>query len=101
MQDPNSKFIVYAYLMSHADKSKFSPELVKAHIEHCRKLDDAGRFVIGGPFLNYKGGMVAVRAASLEEAKAVAESDPFISSGFETYELRKWELACSENNYLG
>jgi uncharacterized protein YciI len=100
MADKNDKFVVYAYLMSHADRSKFSPELIAAHVEHCKKLDADGRLVICGPFLNCKGGMVALRAASPEEAKTIAESDPFISSGFETYELRTWQLACAENNYL-
>ena len=44
--------------------------------------------------------MVVVRAESPDEAKAIAEADPFISSGCKTYELRCLEVANAENNYL-
>jgi len=100
MSNTDSGFTVYAYLMSHSGRSKFTPTLIEAHVAHLKKLDADGRLVICGPFLDYKGGMVIIRASSADEARRLAEQDPFISSGFETYELRTLQTACKENNYL-
>jgi uncharacterized protein YciI len=94
-------FIRYVYLMSHRPGGRGTPELVKGHIAHLRRLDEQGRLVMCGPFKDYKGGMVVVKAESLDAARQIAESDPFIKEGFETYELRTWELACRENGFLG
>ena len=94
-------FIRYVYLMSHRPGGKITPDLIQAHIAHLRRLDEGGRLVMCGPFKDYKGGMVVVKADSLEDARRIAESDPFIKDGFETYELRTWELACRENGFLG
>ncbi len=94
-------FIRYAYLMSHRLGGRITPELIAAHIAHLRQLDENGQLVLCGPFKDHKGGMVVVKADSREAARQIAESDPFIKEGFETYELRTWELACRENDYLG
>ena len=44
--------------------------------------------------------MVAIRAASLEEARATAEKDPFVAGGFGSYSIRTLEQARRENGYL-
>ena len=67
---------------------------------HLRELDQAGKLVLCGPFLDYAGGMVIVQAESREEAEEIAKRDPFVASGTETYEVRTWELSCEENNHL-
>ena len=77
-----------------------SLDIIKRHVEHLRKLDAEGALVLCGPFSDFPGGMVVVRAESPNEAKAIAEADPFISSGCKTYELRYLEVANAENNYL-
>ena len=91
---------VYAYLMTRKDPEKMSRPLVEEHVAHLKQLRAQGKLVICGPFLNYDGGMVVIRAGSETEARQTAEKDPFISSGFESYELRVWQLASEENNYL-
>ncbi|MFA5161843.1 MAG: YciI family protein [Elusimicrobiales bacterium] len=94
------KFKVYAYLLTHKNSSKRSDALIAEHVAYVRKLDAEGKLVICGPFLNYKGGMVVVRAGSIEEAQKIAEVDPFVKSGFESYDLRVWMIGCKENNFL-
>lgn len=94
-------FVRYVYLMSHRPGGSLTPRLVADHIEHLKRLDAAGQLVLCGPFKDFKGGMVVLKAESLEAARAIAEADPFITEGFETYELRAWELACAENGWLG
>lgn len=96
----NDNYVRYVILLSHAEKP-FTEELVKAHCAHLRRLDQQGKLVLCGPFQDYKGGMVIVEVESLEEAKVIAESDPFVSSGVETYEIRTLQVSCEENNHLG
>ena len=43
----------------------------------------------GGPPM---AGLIIIRAASFEEAKAIADADPMHSNGLRTYTLRRWSL---------
>ena len=91
----------YAILLNKVDGRQTTPEIIARHIEHLRKLDDAGKLVLAGPFEDCPGGMVIVRADSLDAAKQIAASDPFVSEGVRTFEVRTWLLATRENGYLG
>lgn len=42
-----------------------------------------------------------IKAASYDEAKEIAESDPFVKKGVESYGLRTLQLSCKENKHLG
>lgn len=90
--------MTYVYLMENA--LPLDGALVRAHVEHLRALERQGRLVLCGPFSDYPGGMVVFTAESPEDAKAIAEADPFISSGRKTFTLRTLERANGENNYL-
>ncbi|NHZ85151.1 MAG: hypothetical protein GWP19_04645 [Planctomycetia bacterium] len=79
----------------------YSIDIIKKHVEYLKQLDDKGQLVMCGPFQDYDGGIVIIRAESIKEAKEIAESDPFISQGFSTYELRTLELSNAENNHMG
>lgn len=94
----NSKYIRYVILINR--QKDYSFELINMHVEHLKKLDENDQLVLCGPFTDFAGGIVIVRAESIEEAKIIAESDPFIAEGFSTYELRTLELADKENQYL-
>ena len=91
----------YAYLLTHARPDLFEEGLIRAHVAHLKHLEDKGQLELCGPFPDYNGGMVVLRGVSTDEARAIAEADPFISSGAETYELRKLEVSCRDNNHLG
>ena len=43
--------------------------------------------------------MVILKCKNIEEARAIAESDPFIKEGYKTFELRTLRIANKENNY--
>ena len=90
--------MVFVYLMNK--KKDLNLQVVQEHVEHLRTLDQEGRLVLCGPFTDYPGGMVVFRADSEDEALRIAESDPFIASGFKTFELRTLEVANADNNYL-
>jgi uncharacterized protein YciI len=60
-------------------------------------LEKRGVLFASGPFLAGKDvlpgtGMTIVRAASLEEAEAIAMEDPFNKSGLRIFEVRTWQL---------
>lgn len=100
MNYDKEKFTRYVILLNKKIE-KFPEELIKAHVEHLKRLDKKGQFIMGGPFSNYDGGMVIIKADSFEQAKSIAESDPFIVSGAESYEIRTVELSCEENKHMG
>lgn len=75
-------------------------EVIQAHVEHLSELDSNHKLYLCGPFTDYKGGMVIFKVATFEEAKVLAERDPFIAWGYKNYELRTLEVAHKENNYL-
>lgn len=77
-----------------------SPDDVKsnlaAHLDYQRSLEEAGKLALAGPTSDETGelmegrGMMIYRAASLEEARSLAEADPMHSSGARSFELRRW-----------
>ena len=75
-------------------------ELVKAtlpdHLAYIGSLETAGSLFLAGPVSDETGehmqaaGMVILRAASMEEARKLADGDPMHSTGARTYTLKKW-----------
>lgn len=95
------EFRRYVYLLSHVRPEAFTPDLVRAHVEHLKGLEARGMLDLCGPFSDYKGGMVVVRASSRDEARAIAESDPFVASGAESFELRTLDISSAANAHMG
>ena len=61
-----------------------------AHLDYINKLFLEGKVVMAGPYTDKRGGMVIYKADSMEEAQALAEADPAVTSGARTLELREW-----------
>lgn len=89
----------YVILLSYTGKGAIK-DSARLHASYLKSLDEKGQLVLGGPFSDFKGGIVIVKAESYEEAKKVAELEPCVKEGFESYEIRKWEVAHEKNNYL-
>lgn len=94
-------FTRYVILLTPRPGTRSSESLIRAHIAHLRRLDAAGQLELCGPFADHTGGMVIVRANSMEEARAIAAADPFVAEGVEDFEVRLWQLSCEANNHLG
>jgi uncharacterized protein YciI len=65
------------------------------HRAHLARLSKDGRLVAAGRFLEEDGaltgtGMMVFAVAGLDEAKAIAEADPFHTTGLRRYTLRPW-----------
>jgi len=95
----NSKYIRYVILINR--QKNYSVDVINKHVKHLKNLDKNDQLVLCGPFTDYDGGIVIIKTESIEEAKSIAESDPFITEGFSTYELRTLELSNNENHHLG
>ncbi|HXN01370.1 MAG TPA: SRPBCC domain-containing protein [Candidatus Dormibacteraeota bacterium] len=64
---------------------------VEHHQGFMKRLQDDGLLVVGGPFLDEEsGGMVVLRAASVDDATHLAHSDPSIEAGLLTVTVRPW-----------
>ena len=72
------------------------PANLPAHLAYQREMELAGRLVLAGPMSDDTGeqmqgvGLIIYRAASLDEARAIAEADPMHASGARTFRLRRW-----------
>ena len=97
----SDEFTRYVIALRRKPECHLTPELIKQHVAHLKRLDERGQLVLCGPFADGAGGMVIIKAESLEAAVAVAEADPFVSSGMESYEVRTWYLSCRENKHMG
>lgn len=95
----NSKYTRYVILINR--KKDYTIDVINKHVEHLKRLDENGQLVLCGPFKDYDGGIMIIKAKSFEEDKTIAESDSFIVKGFSTYELRTLELSNKENNHMG
>ena len=98
---PSEDFIRYVILLSKTPGANRDPGVISSHVSHLRNLDRQGKLVLCGPFLDVDGGMIVIKAASLDEAKRLAAEDPFVTEGHRSFEVRTWQLSCEENNHLG
>ncbi len=64
-----------------------------AHGAYMKRLFETGRSFAAGPTTDTPGGIVIIRAASLEEAAAMMSQDPAVTSGMFTGELHAWTPA--------
>ena len=77
-----------------------APEDVQAslpdHLSYQSRLESEGALVFAGPLSGETGtqmqgkGMIIYRAATMEDARALAEADPMHKSGARSFTLRKW-----------
>lgn len=79
-----------------ASREQLSPVL-GAHLEHQIRLEKDGILFGAGPLSNPDGsptgtGMIIIRAENEAEARSIADSDPFHSTGLRTYTLQQWSL---------
>lgn len=72
-------------------------KLLEAHLRHQIQLEKEGILFGAGPLSQPDGsptgtGMIIIRAGTEAEARAIADRDPFHSSGLRTYTLQQWSM---------
>ena len=64
---------------------------LEIHRNWLRRGIAEGHFLVAGRRIPRVGGIILINAATEDEARALAETDPFISSGLAEFELFAWE----------
>jgi uncharacterized protein YciI len=74
------------------EKTPATAELQKAHLANIVRLAEMKKLVVAGPFGDdgQLRGIFVFKVASLEEAKALAETDPAVQAGRLTIEMHPW-----------
>ena len=75
-----------------AEQNAETKRLLDQHVEYVTSLLDSGKVVIAGPLTDNGevGGVFVFRAKSAEEAKAWAEADPTVATGWRIAEMHPW-----------
>ena len=89
----------FLILLTMAPGRTLSPEVLESHAAHLSELDRNGRLVLAGPVPERPGGLIVLRVESLADAKAIADEDPLVRGGYQTYELGTWLISSRQNGY--
>ena len=72
---------------------RFDPAVIAPHYAHLDALRERGALEAWGPFADRSGGAYVLRAATLEQAQAMAFADPLHLSGASEVTVREWSVA--------
>jgi uncharacterized protein YciI len=81
---------MFRYLITTFRTPQFQPSVIDAHYAFLERLRAEGRLELAGPFTDKSGGAYLIRAASLEEARALAFSDPVHTSKSSIVTVYEW-----------
>ncbi|MCB0555866.1 MAG: hypothetical protein KDD02_20130 [Phaeodactylibacter sp.] len=89
------KSYVMAFLKAGPTRSQDKEEaarLQRAHLDNITRMAEAGQLVLAGPFLDEGEvrGIYIFNVPTVEEARALTESDPAIQAGRLVMELHPW-----------
>jgi len=87
----------YAVLSKASPTPEKLKALLPAHLEYMIALEKRGVVFASGPLADGEGppngaGLTILRAAGVQEARALAEADPFVANGLRTFELKEWTI---------
>ena len=78
------------YLVTTFRTPNFDPSVIEAHYAFLEGLKRKGLLEMAGPFTDKSGGAYLIRAASLDEARAIAFSDPVHTSKSSIVTVYEW-----------
>ncbi|HEY1745470.1 MAG TPA: YciI family protein [Xanthobacteraceae bacterium] len=87
----------YAVLSQPSPTPEKLKPLLPEHLEYMISLERRGLLFASGPLSDGKGpptgaGLTVLRAAGIEEARALADEDPLVRNGLRKYELKEWTI---------
>jgi hypothetical protein len=88
---------LYVVLSKPAASPDQLQPFLSAHLEYMIGLEKRGHVFASGPLADGEGpptglGLTVLRAKDANEARALAEADPFVVSGVRTFDLKEWTL---------
>jgi uncharacterized protein len=90
-ENMEGKSVSYFLLMTNRT-NKFDSNDIQGHYDHLEKLKKEELLVMYGPFSDATGGAYLIKAASLDEATNIGNSDPLIQNGSSTLTIKEWLL---------
>jgi len=78
------------YLITTFRTPQFDPSVIEAHYAFLDSLRKNGQLELAGPFTDKTGGAYLIRAKNMEEAKAIACSDPVHTSKSSIVTVYEW-----------
>jgi uncharacterized protein YciI len=87
---------LYMVLSTPGDDAARVKDTLKAHLAYQADLEARGALFLAGPVSDETGdlmqgiGLIVYRAASFDEARALAEADPMHANGARSFVLRRW-----------
>lgn len=106
------RMYVMAFLKEGPNRSEDSTvrdDLQRQHLDNISRMAEEGQLSVAGPFAadgNPVRGIYIFNVTSIEEARALTETDPAIQSGSLVMELREWygsaalQLLLKEHNRI-
>ena len=87
----------YAVISEFTNKEGDRAAVRDQHLTYQNKLEEEGNLFAAGPLLREDGemagiGLIILKVGSLEQAKAIADKDPFHKSGLRTYKIWPWKI---------
>ncbi|SIO96636.1 YciI family protein [Vibrio spartinae] len=72
----------YVAILSKKNRQLFSDELLRKHVSYLKAQEKSGVLVLCGPFSDNDSAIQVIMSDSLEAAKEIVQSDPFVSQGY-------------------
>ena len=87
----------YAVLSQPSPTPEKLRSLLPEHLEYMISLEKRGLLFASGPLSDGKGpptgaGLTVLRVTGFDEARALADADPYVRNGLRTYELKEWTI---------
>ena len=83
--------MTFRYLVTTIRTPQFQSSVVEVHKAFLEELRQRGHLELSGPFTDKTGGAYLIRAANLEEAKALAFSDPVHTTKSSIVTVYEWD----------
>ena len=88
---------LYVVLSKGGATSEQIGTVLPDHLEYMIGLEKQGTLFASGPLTAPDGklagdGLTILRAASIDEARAIASADPFVANKLRTFEVREWTV---------
>lgn len=81
---------MYRYLVTTFRTPQFQTSVIEGHYAFLDRLRQDGKLEMAGPFTDKSGGAYLIKAASLEEAQALAFSDPVHTTSSSIVTVYEW-----------
>ena len=83
---------MYRYLVTTFRTPQFQTSVIDGHYAFLDHLRQDGKLEMAGPFTDKSGGAYLIKAASLEEAQALAFSDPVHTTKSSIVTVYEWDV---------